>query len=337
MKRHQHQDIVTIIKIVDSKRETTPTRTLLEQHWDTFRQIISCSHINNDNRSHIHNAIPPQTKPILSPNNDSTRIQYIVHNNKDTTPTTNITSPYNNTTTTIQSFIDNIKDIQHSPPSSLVPNPFNDVPPLRDVPRVQQLEDKIDIPTTKSPRTHAFPSNFTPHVEPIPEVADSSFSPSEYIEQDETNNYLPHDNDTNSIPHSHNAHDDTNIANIDVHANVTTWTQCESYMRWRKLSTLPDNIDNWTCPDNVDKNSNTCTNPDQYDLKIGQQPSSIDPTHTISLRLLLLMMLRLHASPDILFILANVVTIRSLPVLQLPKFCYTTPYLVIRHYMLEVQ
>ena len=51
-------------------------------------------------------------------------------------------------------------------------------------------------------------------------------------------------------------------------------------MRWRKISTLPNNIDNWTCPDNIDTNYNTCTAPDQHDLKIEQQPSPIDLNHT---------------------------------------------------------
>ena len=137
LKRHQHQYIVTTIKIVVSKRETTPTRTLLEQHWDTFRQITSCFRIDNTNRLHIHNAILPPTKPISSPNNDINRIPYIVHNNKDTTTATNAPSPSNNATTAIQSFIDNIKDTQHSSPSSLVPDPLNDFPSLRDLPRVQ--------------------------------------------------------------------------------------------------------------------------------------------------------------------------------------------------------
>ena len=130
--------------------------------------------------------------------------------------------------------------------------------------------DKFDITTTVSPRTHTSPSNFTQHVDPILEVPDSSFSPPEWIEHDETNNYLFHDDDINSIPHSHNSHEDTNISNINVDAIVTTWIQCESCMRWHKLSTLSDNIDNWTCPDNVDINYNTCTDPDQYDLEIGQ-------------------------------------------------------------------
>ena len=43
---------------------------------------------------------------------------------------------------------------------------------------------------------------------------------------------------------------------------------------------MSDNIDNWICSDNVDTNYNTCTAPDQYDLEIGQQPSSIDLNHT---------------------------------------------------------
>ena len=51
-------------------------------------------------------------------------------------------------------------------------------------------------------------------------------------------------------------------------------------MRWCKISTLPNNINNWTCPDNIDTNYNTCTAPDQYDLKIEQQPSSIDLNYT---------------------------------------------------------
>ena len=174
MKRHQHQYIVTIIKIVVSKREITLTRTLLEKHWDTFCQIMSCSHIGNDNRLHIYNTIPPQTRPISSPNNNSTRIPYIVHNNKDTAPTINTTSLSNNATTAVQSFIDNIKDTQHSSPPSPIPDPLNDLPPLRDLSRVEQLLDTIAIPTTVSPRTHASPSNVTPHVDSIPEVADSS-------------------------------------------------------------------------------------------------------------------------------------------------------------------
>ena len=127
------------LKNVVSKRETTSTRTLLEQHWDKFRQITSCSRINNDNRLHIHNDIPPLTKPISSPNNDRNRIPYIVHNKKDTTTVTNATSPSNNATTAVQSFIDNIKDTQYSPPSSPVQDLLDDLPPLRDLPRVQQV------------------------------------------------------------------------------------------------------------------------------------------------------------------------------------------------------
>ena len=50
-------------------------------------------------------------------------------------------------------------------------------------------------------------------------------------------------------------------------------------MRWRKLSNQPDNIDNWTCSDNIDIKYNTCTDPDQYDLEIGKKSSSIDLTH----------------------------------------------------------
>ena len=90
--------------------------------------------------------------------------------------------------------------------------------------------DKIDILKVASPRIHTSPSSITPHVDPVPEVTDSSLSLPEFIEQDKIYNYLPHDDDIKSIPHSHNAHDDTNISNIDVDANVTTYIQCESCM-----------------------------------------------------------------------------------------------------------
>ena len=131
-----------------------------------------------------------------------------------------------------------------------------------DLPRVQQVVEKIEIPTTVSPRPHVSPSNVIPHVDSIPEVTDSSFSPPECVEQDETNTCLPNDDDVPSISHSHNAHDDTNISNIDGDATVITWIQCESCMQWRKLSNQPDNIDNWTCYDNVEIKNNKCTDPD---------------------------------------------------------------------------
>ena len=68
---HQQQDLCITIKLVVSKRESTPTRTLLEQYWDTFTQITPCSREDTENNkfSHIYNTTSPITTSSSSSNN----------------------------------------------------------------------------------------------------------------------------------------------------------------------------------------------------------------------------------------------------------------------------
>ena len=270
MKSRQHQDIVKTIKIVVFKRVITPTKTLLEQHWDTFRQVTSCYHTETKytNLLHIHNVSLPKTNQISLYNNDNTRVPYIDDSNKDTTPATITISLSNNNITPVQYFIGNIQDTQRSHTPLPVQNPLNALP------HVQQLVDKSNISNTVSPLEHASPSNFIPYDDPIPIVNNLSLSTPGYNDQDETNNGFHHD-DNDSTPHSHNIHDDTDISNISVNDVLITWIQ------WYNISTLPENSDNWTCPDNIDSNYNTCIAPDQYDIEIEQHLLSIDLNRTI--------------------------------------------------------
>ena len=85
---HQQQDLCITIKLVVSKRESTPTRTLLEQYWDTFTQITSCP------REDIHDTTSPITTSSSSSNNTSSSSS----NNTSSSSSNNTSSSSSNNT-----------------------------------------------------------------------------------------------------------------------------------------------------------------------------------------------------------------------------------------------
>ena len=128
---HQQQDLCITIKLVVSKRESTPTRTLLEQYWDTLTQITSCPRADTEKGkfSHIHDTTSPITTSNSSSNNILPSEQKLADNNTVTTTVPSTTK--NNTQSPLLDYTITNKPIPIRRP---VLDPLSAFPPLSKLP-----------------------------------------------------------------------------------------------------------------------------------------------------------------------------------------------------------